>query len=294
MSKIEIPPPHPAISRANDELSRLEMFVNICVRALDRSAQAVKMIEVTQRLAKQANFSRHIMSEEKLAKVKEQAGEFEAFAREQKEDGFPFLFSLAVVRLWSILEALVDDLAVDFLRRPNECKDKDLIYSLKGPLLEFATAPPERQADFLTERLKDVVKAGLQPGVGRFEAILDPIGLGGGIDSDVRRVLFEISQVRNVIVHKAGITDQRFIEACSWLNLKSGAPLKVNAQDFHLYTISSYYYVVEIRYRIHQFLGYEKPQDIRELLNETGDIIRNLWSQRAEPDKSLALLTTDS
>ncbi len=257
MSTNETPPLHNAIRRASYELSQLEMFINICVRALDQSTQAVQMIEVTQRLAKQADFSDHIMSDEKLAKVKEQAIEFEGFARTQKKDGFPFLFSLAVIRLWSILEALVDDLAIDFLSRPDECKDKDLIYSLKGPLLEFAAAPPERQADFLTERLKDVVRAGLQPGVGRFEAVLDPIGLGGGITPHVRRVLFELSQVRNVIVHKAGITDQRFVEACPWLNLKSGAPLKVNAQDFHLYTMSSYYYVVEIRYRIHQFLGYE-------------------------------------
>ncbi len=252
------------------------------------------MVEVAQRLAKQANLSDHIKTEEELVRVKERAAEVEVFAKQQKEDGFYYLFSLAVVRLWGILEAMVDDLVIDFLRRPDECKDKDLIYSLKGPLLEFATAPPERQADFLTERLKDAVKAGLQPGVGRFEAMLDPIGLGGGIGSDVRRVLFELNQVRNAIVHKAGIADRRFIENCPWLNLNLDKPIKVNAEDFHLYTTSAYYYAVEIRLRTENFWGYERPQKMTDLLSETAEAIKQLWSHRIESDKPEALLTADS
>jgi hypothetical protein len=240
-----------------------------------------------------ANLTEHIKTEEELAKIKERVAEVEVFAKQQKRNGFSYLFSLAVVRLWSILEAMVDDLVVDFLRRPDECKDKDLIYSLKGPLLEFATAPPERQADFLTERLKDVVKAGLQAGVGRFEAMLDPIGLGGGIDPDVRRVLFELSQVRNAIVHKAGIADQRFIENCPWLNLNLDEPININAEDFHLYYTSTYYYGVEIRLRTEHFFGYERPQEMTDLLSESAETIKKLWSHR-KSDKPEALLTAES
>jgi hypothetical protein len=294
MSVTEKPPLHEAIQRASDELRQLEMFVSICIRALGQSTQAVQMVEVAQRLAMQANLTEHIKTEEELLRVKERAAEVEVFAKQQKGDDFSYLFSLAVVRLWSILEAMVDDLVVDFLRRPDECKDKDIIYSLKGPLLEFATAPPERQADFLTERLKDAVKAGLKPGVGRFEAMLDPIGLGGGIDSDVRRVLFELSQVRNAIVHKAGVADQRFIENCPWLNLNIDKPIKVNAEDFHLYTMSAYYYAVEIRLRTEHFWGHERPQEKIDLLSEGAETIKQLWSHRIESDKPESLLTADS
>jgi hypothetical protein len=274
-----------AIRRASYELGQLEMFVSICVQALDKSTQAVQMLEVAQRLAKQANLSDHILSEEDLAEVKKRASKFEEFARQQKDDGFPFLFGLAIVRLWSILEALIDDLVINFLRKPDTCKNKDLIYSLKGPLLEFMTAPPDQQADFLTERLKDAVKAGLQLGIGRFEAMLDPIGLGGGIDTNVRRVLFELSQVRNAIIHKAGIADKRFVENCPWLNLNVGAPLKINSNDFHLYTMSIYYYAVELKLRIQTFLGHEKPQDLIDLLSESAETINKLWSDRNGTNK---------
>jgi hypothetical protein len=274
-----------AIHRASYELHQLEMFVSICVQALDKSTQALQMLEVAQRLAKQANLSDHILSEEDLAEVKKRVSKFEEFAKQQKDDGFPFLFGLAVVRLWSILEALIDGLVVDFLRKPDTCKDKELIYSLKGPLLEFMTASPDQQADFLTERLKDAVKAGLQPGIGRFEAMLDPIGLGGGIDTNVRRVLFELSQVRNAIVHKGGITDKRFVENCSWLDLKVGAPLKINSNDFHLYTMSTYYYAVELRRRIQIFLGHKNQQDLIDLLSESAEAINKFWSDRNGTNK---------
>jgi len=282
MAKEKIPEQHEAITRAKKQLDQLEMFVDICANALDKSTQVVQMIEVTQRLAKQANLSEKIMTEEELVRIKEQAGKVEAFARQQKEDGFTYLFSLAIVRLWSILEALVDDLVVDFISRPEECKDKNLIYDLKGPLLEFATASPEQQADFLAERLKDAVNAGLKPGIGRFESMLEPIGLGGGIDQDVRRVLFELSQVRNAIVHKGGITDKRFVAACPWLNFKVSKPLKINSQNFFLYCVAVYWYALELRLRIVGFLGKEKPQEYIDLLRESGDVIRELWANRIE------------
>lgn len=293
MSKIKIPQPHPAITRAGDELSHLKKFVNICASALEQSTRAVAMVDLHQRIVKSLDDASSLMTEKELIKAKKEAGEVEDFARKQKEDGFPYLYSLALVRLWGILEAMVDDIVVDFMRRPDECKDKDLFYSLKGPLLEFATASPEQQADFLTERLKDVVKAGLQPGVGRFEAMLDPIGLGGGIDPNVRRVLFELCQVINAIVHKGGLADRRFVEACPWLNLKRNEKLKVDGIDFLLYILSAHYYVLELRLRTLQLLGHERTQKMIDLLSETAETIKQLSSHR-KSDKPEALLTADS
>ncbi|MGO8760867.1 MAG: hypothetical protein ACLP2P_16005 [Desulfobaccales bacterium] len=293
MSKIELPKPHPAITRTRDELIHLEKFVDICVRALEQSTHAVQMVDICQRASKVLGDTPLLMTEKELREAKKRASEVEVFSKKQKEDGFPYLYSLAVVRLWGILEAMVDDIVVDFMHRPDKCKDKDLLYSLKGPLLEFATASPEQQADFLTERLKDAVKAGLQPGVGRFEAMLEPIGLGGGIDHDVRRVLFELSQVRNAIVHKVALADRRFVEACPWLNLKRGGKLKVNGGDFHLYMLSALYYALELSLRTLQLSGYEPTEQRTKLLPEIASTISQLWSNRIEAGKPEALLTAD-
>lgn len=293
MIKLDLPQPHPAISRANDELSHLGRFVNICARALEQSTRAVEIVELYQRIAKFRDDASSLMTEKDLIKAKKEAGEVELFARKQKEDGFPYLYSLALVRLWGILEAMVDDIVVDFMRRPAQCKDKDFFYSMKGPLLEFATASPEQQADLLTERLKDAVQAGLKLGVGRFEAMLEPIGLGGGIDPDIRRVLFELSQVRNAIVHKAGVADRRFVESCPWMNLKRGERLKVNGGDFHLYMVSAYYYALVLRLRTLQLSGCEKTQELKDVISETAVIISQLWIKRVEAGKPNSKLTGD-
>lgn len=251
------------------------------------------MIEFHQKIVKFLDDASSLMTEKDLMKAKKEARKIELFARKQKEDRFPYLYSLALVRLWGILEAMVDGIVVDFMKRPAQCKDKDFFYSIKGPLFEFATASPEQQADFLADRFKDAVQAALKLGVGRFEVILEPIGLGGGIDPDVRRVLFELSQVRNAIVHKSGVSDRRFIEACPWMNLKRGERIKPNGGDFHLYMLSAYYYALVLRLRTLQLSGCEKTQELKDLISEIAVIIGQLWTKRIEAGKPEAPITAD-
>jgi uncharacterized protein YutE (UPF0331/DUF86 family) len=49
-------------------------------------------------------------------------------------------------------------------------------------------------------------------GCGRFESLLDTIGLGGSVEETVKRLFLELSQVRNIVVHKAGKADKRIVE----------------------------------------------------------------------------------
>lgn len=51
-------------------------------------------------------------------------------------------------------------------------------------------------------------------GVARFETLLALVELSGAIDEEHRKGLFELQQVRNVIVHRAGIVDRRLREQC--------------------------------------------------------------------------------
>jgi hypothetical protein len=288
----KLPPVHAAIRRATDEFAQLELFVEICYRALEESTQAVRKVELlekSQELIKRAEKllgekigNSTFINNKALNKVREKAAKVEAFSQKQKCDGFTYLFSLAIVRLWGILEATIDDLAIDFLSKPDVCKEKNLIYNLKGPLLEFARASAEQQADYLCEKLKESVNARLKQGIGRFEAILEPIGLGGNIDDVARRILFELGQVRNIIIHKAALADRRFVESCPWLNIKAGMLLKINLHDFILYKVAAYYYLFLILIRTIELSGYKISENIKKIRGEFEKDVGKLWLDRQE------------
>ena len=60
--------------------------------------------------------------------------DMEQFVARQKELGFPYLFGLATVRLWSILEALVDDQLRLLLKKTSPANLPESVRKLKGVL----------------------------------------------------------------------------------------------------------------------------------------------------------------
>ena len=202
-----------------------------------------------------------------LTSAKEYAAEAEAFARAEAERGFPYLFSLAAIKIWTLLECLVDDIVLECLKDLPRCTNIDLIRSLKGPLVEFINAAPDDQAEYLANELKLAVRANLSPGVGRFENVLNPVGMGGPVDDGVRRVLLEIGEVRNIFVHRNGIADRRFVNACPWLKVKLGEPVNLSHEDFHLYHIAATSYVIELDLRFGRRAGSSIDNEEVEIKN---------------------------
>lgn len=233
-------------ARKRQDLAELELFANICIRALQQASKAVEGIELQLKIADALGEPLPFESTEALEKAKEEAAKVAAFAVTQTSGGSPYLFSLCAVRLWALMEALVDELIVETMYDPTKCSDQDLLSRLKGPLVEFRAASAEEQAEFLAETLKQAVDAPLKLGVGRFEAVLAPVGLGGQVDESVRKALFELSQIRNVIVHKSGRADRRIIEACPWLALTRGGDVVVTDKLFGKFLSASYWYLLEL------------------------------------------------
>ncbi len=149
-------------------------------------------------------------------------------AKAHRDSGFSYLYELMLVKFWSILEAGIEEIAVECLKRPEECKGADLLRSFKGPLIEFGEASLDHRAEFLYSELKVATRSALKIGVGVFEAILEPLGMAGSIDESTRKLLLELQQKRHVFVHRRGIADKRFVEACPFLGCEIGRPIFVD------------------------------------------------------------------
>ncbi len=249
------------IQRKREELEELETFVSVCANALRQAEKAIEMIDVRKRL-KEALGEGGDENPEKEEAEREHAEKVAKFATFQIANGSPYLYSLCSVRLWTLLEAFVDELVVEAMRNPLKGCDQKILMKLKAPIIDFISASAEEQAELLAETLKNAVEAPLKLGIGKFESILDPVGLGGSSGDETKKYLFELSQVRNVIVHKGAIADRRFVDACPWLNQEKGKQVNVSREMFDRYRIASYLYIVEIRGLIDEKSGKSRSEKV--------------------------------
>jgi hypothetical protein len=232
------------------EMAALVNFVELCVLGLQTSLSQKKLLETVLDLQKKGLAPERFPSEEDYLREQNEAEMVETFAKKQRDKGFPYLYSLATVTLWSILETMVDDIAIEYLQNPQECPDSKLLSELKGPLLEFVQASPEERAEFLAGQLKQAVRASLHKGAERFESILKPIGLDGAIPDIVKKSLFELSEVRNVFVHRRGVADKRFRSNCPWFDAVTGKEISLTSSHFMRFHLASFWYALEMEARV--------------------------------------------
>jgi hypothetical protein len=235
------------------ELQKLMTFVEVCQGGLSLAASAVEVQDTLRLLDEDAGEPSRIVPPEVYKKRLEEAKKHEDFAQQELPAGFPYLLSLAAIRMWSLMESAFDQLIVYVLRVCPQTRQMTIIQKLKGPLVPFACLSPDEQAEFLLTQLKDEVRANFLPGTGRFEAMLKAIGLGGPVHGEVRRALLELSEVRHVFVHRRGEADAKLLERCPWLPFKVGDQVKVREPELRSFFVACVCYVLEIDRRLTLF-----------------------------------------
>lgn len=190
-----------------------------------------------------------------------------------------YIFGLAVVKLASIMETAIDDLIVNLLCVSPDCRRKDAVAKLKGPLIAFVELDFEEQAKYLLEILALELKSSLMKGAGKFEVLLNAIGFGGPVDDDVRRELMNLIETRNVIIHRAGKADKKFVQNCPSLSYQAGDEVVVICERFSKYRMACSWYILEVDRRLASVPGYSRMSNSDHLMNQ---ILQNLKSSDCE------------
>ncbi len=160
--------------------------------------------------------------------------------------GAPYLVGIAVIRLWSILEVAVDELALHLLTTLPQVRQQEAVKKLKGPLIDFVTLSPEDQAQQLLTQLKDDLRANLKAGISRFEDVFNALQVGGPVDENVKNTLFELSEVRNVLTHRTGTVDARLVKNCPKLKVAIGDKLNLTNKHYYAYIAATLWYINEL------------------------------------------------
>jgi hypothetical protein len=158
--------------------------------------------------------------------------EVAAMARESIESEFAVLHNNALMGLWGALEACVDDIAINWLAETSGACAETATRTLKVPLGDYLALNDDARWPWLLDQIKRSQSSSLKAGVGQFESVLDAVGLGGPVDSDLRTAIFYAKAMRNVIAHKGGRIDAKFVEACPHLPVTEGAQLHMSHGQF--------------------------------------------------------------
>lgn len=172
------------------------------------------------------------------------------FAAKEIKDGFPLLNAHALVGLWSALESAVEDALVGTLMNEKELLKSEAFAKLRIPLAEYDVLEQDERMRLLIQELRRGHPLEQTQGVDGMERLLGYMNLSGQVDPEVKKTMWEMQNVRNVIVHRGSIVDRRLMKNCPWLPFKLGEPLTVSYKDLHRYDMALHEYLFEIIRRL--------------------------------------------
>jgi hypothetical protein len=232
-------------------------------RVLALSTFAIRQLTGFGRLAEALRTGRAALKQKDPDDVEQQisfAKGTEKLAIDEVRDGFPLLISHSVVAIWSALEAMIPKFVVQWLLMNPDVLKSEPFERIKLPVSVYQSLDREGFVSEVVQEVMQATQSALKPGIGRFEVLLEKVGLGGAVPEIMRRDLFELSQVRNLIVHQFAHVDARFAAACPWMQGTQGTRLRLTNEDFDRYRDAIRGYVKIIIERVRSAAGSHAEQ----------------------------------
>jgi hypothetical protein len=237
----------PPLDRFMGYLVNMSRVMDISIRGIGMSIPMVnlaKAVDNVKAVSRDERFPHDLAKSEKRIRRIEQDAEF---ARDQVAKDFPLLNGLALVGTWGALEAFIEDLAAGWIGRYPEILEEDSFARIKIPFVRFNALDDDERRTFL---VREISGANRQSGISGFEDLLGKIGLGGKVEDEIRKDIFEMHQIRNLIVHRASVADRKFVEDCPWLNCRIGEDIAVTSARLRDFQVSVIRYLRIIQERM--------------------------------------------
>jgi hypothetical protein len=211
-----------------EQSERLAQTVHLAMKGISFAQNAQRVAELLNRIDDN--------DAEEDGRVRLQRAQAEtALAGREVSQGFPVLHAQAVVTQWAYLEACVRRLLADWVQNEPSCLGGDAFQKVRVRLADYERLDGIDKAFFVVDAFERENGAGLQNGVDRFETLLSAVGLNADVPAALKRLIFELGQVRNVILHRGGVVDRKFSDACPWLGVKVDDQLQVTHTKYAEY-----------------------------------------------------------
>jgi hypothetical protein len=177
------------------------------------------------------------------------------FAADQADKQFPFLRSQYAVAMWSSLDHFINSFLHGWLSNHEPAGAVSEVEKIRVPLSVFRKLDNYDQIAFLLRQLESAT-ASTKYGIERFEVLLKVFGLEGDLPGDIKTVLNMHCMARNLIVHRCGIVDSKFLQNCrSWRGATAGDVLSVSTKMLELFQKTLICYCLIVAKRASTILG---------------------------------------
>lgn len=236
-----------------DLLVKTDRILGLCKSGISNASRSVQTYDAL--LKHRERISRKEGKELDYKKIeieKERARKKEEFAKIELESDFPTLHSFFVITLWNSLEYFIHDLCVYSIRTNRSILQNENFSKIKITFSEYEMLDEDDRVDYVYDHLCEAFRN--KPAISKFEDLLSivgykPYGEYGAISSTGKRLLIELQNVRNVLVHKSGIVDRKFVENCPWKNATKGEKLSISYSDYFQYNLAVEYYFASLLVR---------------------------------------------
>lgn len=203
------------------------------------------------------------------------------FVKREIDRGFPITWGQTAIAIWGQLEAFAEDFAAVVIEFEPELLTgtRSKLPKLAIPIGEFLTADDERYL-LIVRHIQQKVSTGTR-GVNQFENVFDYLDLTGPMNDNVSAPLYELSGVRNVLAHRRGVADRKFVNDVKHFGAKIGDPVKIDLPRAMLYGMAALAYgaLVLKRYSVRKAAPQPRLDYIGHLLEV---LIHNLGVSRAQ------------
>lgn len=166
-----------------------------------------------------------------------------AFAADEIANGFNTIFSHHAVAMWGAVETTIEQTLVSHIRKLPDAAAvvAGSASSLNTGKLRTTT---EREAKATIKMWEQAIK--IDSAMGRSVKMLKAFDINISLSSDLSRELDEMSEIRNIIVHRAGFADERFMKKCPWTKSKAGDFLTVDRARLDRYISATHKFAVAL------------------------------------------------
>jgi hypothetical protein len=213
---------------ALDHIERLHQVLHLSMQGISMVRSVPNAIRIL------AEVDGKLEEEETTSQLKRAHAAAE-LAHREVEGGFPLLHAQASISLWAALEATIKTFLAKWLFQQPEAIQAKQLQNLKVHLGQYESLDRQDRCDYTVELLERDLEAPLKHGVDRFESLLQVIELSGPVEEEHKKTLFELQQVRNVLMHRRGIADKKLATACPWLKIEVGKPITLDHQAYGRY-----------------------------------------------------------
>jgi hypothetical protein len=235
------------LERFNEYAHSATDFFGVCMRSIESMQSMPRLIKVVGKLHKKSNPEWEDPEHDGLLAAADKDAEI---AAKECAAGFPLLQEFTLVGFWGAFEAAIEDLVLGIISNEPTFLRAEPFSKVKIPLAEFEALTKDDRMRLLLRELQRLLRSDQRGGVNSFEMILDSVNLSGVVAEEIKKAIWEMHHVRNLIVHRGSCVDRTFAESCPELGLKVGDRMKASRRQVAHYVASLLEYGVLIEERL--------------------------------------------